>query len=272
MIASPSDVNAERNVVREVLSEWNVVNADAKKVVLLPVGWETHAASEMGDRAQSIINKQVLAGCDVLIGVFWTRIGTATEHHPSGTVEEIEEHIRLKKPVMLYFSAAPVHPDSVDAEQYGKLTDFRESCKARGLFETYTDLADFRAKLYRHLQLKINNDDFFRVNSAVASAAEGIQEAQFARIPTLSKEAQTLLKQAAADPSGSILRVRHLGGLTIQVSGQDLVGGGDARRSAIWDGALRELESLRLIEATGPKREIFRLTREGYELADKVNP
>lgn len=31
MIASPSDVSAERSIIREVLSEWNVVNADVRR-------------------------------------------------------------------------------------------------------------------------------------------------------------------------------------------------------------------------------------------------
>lgn len=60
MIASPSDVSAERSIVREVLSEWNVVNADVRQQVLLPIGWETHSVPEMGDRPQSLINKQIL--------------------------------------------------------------------------------------------------------------------------------------------------------------------------------------------------------------------
>jgi hypothetical protein len=78
MIASPGDVEAERAVVREILSEWNTVNSDKRQVVLLAIGWETHSAPEMGDRPQAIINKRVLRDCDLLIGVFWTRIGTAT--------------------------------------------------------------------------------------------------------------------------------------------------------------------------------------------------
>src|SRR3990170_3892303 len=93
MIASPSDVVSERNIVREVLYEWNTVNADTRKIVLLPVGWETDTSPTMGERPQSIINKQVLRNCDLLVGVFWTRIGTSTGEHVSGTVEEIEEHI-----------------------------------------------------------------------------------------------------------------------------------------------------------------------------------
>ena len=32
MIASPRDVVPERNVIREVLSEWNVVNSDTHKI------------------------------------------------------------------------------------------------------------------------------------------------------------------------------------------------------------------------------------------------
>ena len=30
MIASPSDVTAERNIIRDVLSEWNAINAGKK--------------------------------------------------------------------------------------------------------------------------------------------------------------------------------------------------------------------------------------------------
>ncbi|MDE3088728.1 MAG: DUF4062 domain-containing protein, partial [Chloroflexota bacterium] len=132
MIASPSDVAGERNIIREVLTEWNIIYADGRKVVLLPIGWETHATPAMGERPQAIINKQVLKDCDLLVGVFWTRIGTPTGKYPSGTVEEIEEHIKAGKQVMLYFSDAPVRPDSVDNDQYTELKKFKDSCKARG--------------------------------------------------------------------------------------------------------------------------------------------
>src|SRR5258706_497720 len=73
MIASPGDVDVERGVVRETLSEWNNLNSDTRRMVLLPVGWETHSAPEMGNRPQAIINKRVLPECDLLVGVFWTR-------------------------------------------------------------------------------------------------------------------------------------------------------------------------------------------------------
>jgi hypothetical protein len=40
MIASPSDVPRERQLVRDVIHEWNAVHAEDRKVVLMPVGWE----------------------------------------------------------------------------------------------------------------------------------------------------------------------------------------------------------------------------------------
>lgn len=161
MIASPSDVAHERSIIREIIHEWNTVNSDSRKIVLLPIGWETHSSPTMGDRPQEIINKQVAKDCDILVGVFWTRIGTPTEHHLSCTVEEIEEHIARDKPTMLYFSSVPVIPDSVDQEQYSNLKKFKDSCSTRGIYETYANLNDFKDKFYRHLQIKLNKDQFF---------------------------------------------------------------------------------------------------------------
>src|SRR5437763_1467261 len=116
MIASPGDVLAERQIAREVIHEWNSVHSIDRRIVLMPVGWDTHASPEMGDRAQAIINRTVLADCDLLVAIFWTRLGTPTGVAASGTVEEIEEHLAAGKPAMLYFSSAPVHLDSVDRD------------------------------------------------------------------------------------------------------------------------------------------------------------
>src|SRR5579859_5410098 len=117
MIASPADVEQERTEIRAAIHAWNEVHAEERSLVLLPVGWETHCSPAMGDRPQEIINKQALERCDLLVGVFWTRIGTPTGKAQSGTVEEITSHMDKGKPTMLYFSQAPVRADSVDNEQ-----------------------------------------------------------------------------------------------------------------------------------------------------------
>ncbi len=162
MIASPGDVATERTIIRDVIYEWNAVNSQSKNIVLLPIGWESHSSPEMGSSPQEIINNQVLDKGDLLVGVFWTRVGMPTNKYVSGTVEEIEKHILSGKPTMLYFSSQPVIIDTVDSDQIKHLKEFKKSCKGRGLYESYDNYADFKDKLYRHLQLKLNENPFFK--------------------------------------------------------------------------------------------------------------
>tara|TARA_R110002073_G_scaffold177188_12_gene335186 strand:- start:18527 stop:19411 length:885 start_codon:yes stop_codon:yes gene_type:complete len=151
MIASPGDVADERQTARDVIYEWNCIHSEDRALVLLPVGWETHSAPSMGDRPQAIINKEVLMNCDLLVAVFWTRIGSPTGVAASGTVEEIEEHLNADKPAMIYFSSTPVRPDSVDEAQYSALKEFKQECFEKGLVESYESLTEFRDKFSRQL-------------------------------------------------------------------------------------------------------------------------
>jgi len=125
-------------------------------VVLEPVLWETHATPEMGARPQAIINRQLVENCDILVGAFWTRLGTYTGTAASGTVEEIEEFRKAGKPVLLYFSSVPVVPESVDAEQYKRLVQFKEQCQKEGLVSRYESIGGFREQLQRHITSTLN--------------------------------------------------------------------------------------------------------------------
>jgi hypothetical protein len=118
LIASPGDVREERNVIPEIINEWNAVSAEQAKSILMPVKWETHSAPLLGNRSQAIINEQFVKDCDLLVGVFWTRIGTHTGLSVSGTAEEIEQFVAQNKPVMLYFSQLPVEPEKLEIDQF----------------------------------------------------------------------------------------------------------------------------------------------------------
>jgi hypothetical protein len=126
LVASPSDCVHERRLVPDVIHAWNAAHSLASGAILEPVLWETHAVPESGDRPQGLINKQLVDNCDILIGTFWTRLGTSTGKAESGTAEEIEEFRRDGKRVLLYFSSAPVAPESLDAGQYAALAAYRD--------------------------------------------------------------------------------------------------------------------------------------------------
>lgn len=113
--------------------------------------WETHALPEMGDRPQVPINEQIVNDADILVGVFWTRLGTPTGREESGTVEEIRAFLRQQKPVLLYFSNAPARPDRVDPDQFQKLTEFKHQCRRQGIVFDYQSVEELGDLLRRHL-------------------------------------------------------------------------------------------------------------------------
>jgi hypothetical protein len=268
MIASPRDVPQERYLVREVINEWNAVHAEDRRVVLQPVGWETHASPEMGDRAQAIINKQILAGCDLLVATFWTRLGSPTGVAPSGTVEEIEEHIALGKPALIYFSSAPVRLDSVDAVQYEALTQFKRSCRSRGLVEEYDDLASFRAKFSRHLAQTVIR----LLGQGIAQPSVLLPEVAQ---PEMSPEANELLISATDSSDGVVMQINTLEGLYVQANNRNHVTPGNPRSEARWRSALQELLKLGFLEDRLGAGEVFNITESGYKVAaasDRQSP
>jgi len=269
MIASPGDVELERSIVRDVVADWNAANASATRKMLQPVGWETHSAPDMGDRPQSIINKQVLQQSDLLVAVFWTRLGTPTGVATSGTVEEIEEHVKAGKPAMIYFSNVPVRPDSVQEDQYKALKDFRKECQRRGLIETYENPAEFRNKFARHLATILNTHPYFAESKRSAGGSEFA--AFIARRPArpgLTNEAQELLLEASRDASGQIVLLHYIGGVMLQTHNRQFIEANNPRSRALWEGALDELQRVGLVKMLGHKGEIFQLTRSGYEVAE----
>lgn len=268
IIASPGDVEDERFAIREILYEWNTTNFDINKIVLLPICWETHCSPEMGDRPQAIINKQILRDADLLVGVFGTRLGTATGEYDSGTIEEIEEHMKTGKPVMLYFSSAVINSENTESEQYLRLIELKKEFESRGYIETYSDLNDFKAKFRRQLYIKINKGEYFQLNEDENGRTFS---SKIHSLPVLSDEAKVLLNEAIKDPRGYIFCIKIRGRLSIGTNGVNLVTDYSAKSLATWEASLKELENYEFIEARNYKRESFKVTKAGYDFADHSN-
>ena len=201
LIASPSDVVDERRAIPEIILQWNRDNGFSLKTILEAVKWETHCTPEMGDRPQEIVNRQVVRDCDILVGVFWTRLGSPTGKQESGTVEEIQEFIATGKPVLLYFSKMPVAPDSLDAAQWDRLKAFRKDCESKGLYYTYDSIDELRDLLRSHLGRTIQ-----KLNSAtdevLAPSSTPPQDEETSRkiaIRSFCSDFEAFLRGAAAE-------------------------------------------------------------------------
>src|SRR5690606_35579725 len=85
----------------------------------------------------------------------------------------------------------------------------------------------------------------------------------------VSAQEREILKAAAQDKSGSIMRMSYIGGRTIQAGGRTF-GEASSRDFAKYDSALKELVSKGLVLSLGHKGEMFELTHSGWQLADTL--
>ncbi|ARU26635.1 hypothetical protein [Cellvibrio sp. PSBB006] len=196
LIASPGDVGKEREAIAEVIARWNAVNAENQKVVLMPCGWETHSAPLLGGRAQGVINEQVVHGCDMLVGVFWTRLGSPTGVSESGTVEEIEWFIQNQRPVMLYFSSQQVDISSLDVDQLSSLRAFQKKMQKIGLTGSYRDINDFKEQLSSQISINVNR---LLNNQPIPQPSEQLAKDKAASIKKIMKEGRVYMEDYEKD-------------------------------------------------------------------------
>ena len=144
VIASPGDAETERKALAEVVHAWNATNSAATGIVLLPVGWEIHSTPDTGQ-------VQVIRDADMLVGVFWTRLGAPTREAESRTIDEIDRFRKAGKHVVLYFSDAPAISGKANRERYERLEDYRARCQRDGSADRYDSVAELGEKFDRHL-------------------------------------------------------------------------------------------------------------------------
>ncbi|WP_299149829.1 hypothetical protein [uncultured Dokdonia sp.] len=155
LIASPSDVAEEREITTRLIQNWNDVNSFSKKIVLLPLKWETHSSPTYDIRPQEAINSQLVDSADLVIGLFWAKIGSETGVEISGTIEEIKRAANNGKDVMIYFSKRGIDPSEINLEQLSELNKFKKEVYKNALVENFHSVIDFRDKLTRQLEYKI---------------------------------------------------------------------------------------------------------------------
>lgn len=90
-------------------------------------------------------------------------------------------------------------------------------------------------------------------------------------ISDLSNEAKKLLINASKDPYGQIFISTTFDGTQIYTNGNKMNETNNGKCIAIWEDAIRELVNNGLAKLTNSSNCEFRLTRQGYELAEKYS-
>lgn len=147
-ISSPGDTAAEVEAVTNSLHGWNSARAESAQTILLPRFWKRDAVPTLtGKGGQSVINAQLLDDADIVIALFDSRLGQATDSAVSGTAEEIEQAADSGKPVHVWFSNEPINRKNIDLEELARLEKFRKELEGRGLLGIYADLNDLAYKV-----------------------------------------------------------------------------------------------------------------------------
>jgi hypothetical protein len=183
VVASPSDVKAERDLLSNVIEELNRGVAADRGLRLELSRWETDTYPGFHPEGpQGLIDPIIqITDCDLLIGIFWKKFGTPTADGQTGTEHEINLAINAwnekgSPQIFVYFSQKPYSPQSVsEAVQWAQVLGFKEKFPAQGLWSDYSDEEIFKDTVRNHLNNFIR--DKFKLGSPAASRHDPAQTA-----------------------------------------------------------------------------------------------
>jgi len=182
VVASPGDVQSERNLLAGVVEEVNRNIAADRNLRLELSRWETDTYPAFHvDGPQGVIDPILrIDDCDVLIGIFWKRFGTPLKDAKSGTEHEFNRayeawKINGRPQIMVYFNQRSSSPASEEeVQQWGQVIAFRSRFPTEGLWRPYRGKVEFEALVRNHLTAFIRqNFGFIQPPFGEASGASG---------------------------------------------------------------------------------------------------
>ena len=195
-IASPGDVSPEREVLENVVNEFNLTWGDKHQVRLEVLKWETHSRPAIGNDAQDVINRQIGDEYDIFLGIMWGRFGTATARADSGTEEEFNRaYERLKNgeqvQIMFYFKDAGIPPSKMDGEQIAKVQAFKKKIADEygGLYYQFESTEDFQTKARIHLSKVVQDwleSNTGAIESKTVTKTEQVENEEYDPLANLS--------------------------------------------------------------------------------------
>jgi hypothetical protein len=176
-LASPGDMNQERQEVRQFFDEYNRHTVSARGIRFVVIDWENYATAGVG-RPQQLITNQTLVGyrdsLALVIGLMGQRFGSPTGTHEAGSEEEFEwaldSYLQTGFPEIKWFfrKVAQFVAPSADAkdiqealEQWTKVQSFKKRLQ-QGIprhgrpplfYKEFTDTGHFREVLRQDLSL-----------------------------------------------------------------------------------------------------------------------
>ncbi len=145
-VASPQDVQAERERMPRVIQSLNKTYGKMANSVIELWRWEEDAPPCLGE-PQALIDPE-LDEADVVVVIFWNRFGTQSASGTTGTQSEVVRSLRRwkttgKPQVLVYYCQRPALLDQEGCKQRIAVLDFRDQISEFALLGEYSDTEDF---------------------------------------------------------------------------------------------------------------------------------
>lgn len=262
MIGCPGDIQSEVQLAKNVIIRWTNLHAEQNRTVLIPINWGTNSYPEHGAHPQKILNSQLAKKSDMLVAVFGTRVGSPTDTSLSGTIEEIEEHVKAGKPVMLFFRQLNDISKTSSAD-LAKLESFKNSMRDKALYREYNTESDFEKVFSDALELFLS--DHWIGETPVVSNNKKTKQ--------FSNEEIEILYNWVNSTNPESHSVKYKGG-TIFVLGDLQYDVTNARELVKWKDFMNRLEQIGFIEHTRITRtgeSVYQLCVPAYEYIDSLD-
>lgn len=164
-ISHPGDIKDEIDCIQSCVKEINKIQ---NEYILECLDGTFDTYTEVGEYPQEVISKQIGPKYDILVGIFWQRIGTPTKKEKSGTIEEIKGAISKKKQLLVYFNiSCPQNLNQIDLGQLKEIRLFKEELsQAKLLYKEFESIENF-SSMFR-IQLMNLIKDKFLIKSEVS--------------------------------------------------------------------------------------------------------
>ena len=169
VLIAPDDVKNEANMVRTVIDQANQLRLEQRLNLWY---WHTDATPGIHPGGpQGLADQQMnIADADLVIAIFWSRLGTPVLGDHSGTAHELRLaweswRLRRKPTVWVYFCMRDV-PQKVLRDpdpQFTALVDFQKSLPQEQSFSEFMTTEDLRRSFTKSLgvSLKANEAEHF---------------------------------------------------------------------------------------------------------------
>ena len=256
MIGCPGDIREEVKIAKEVINRWTSLHAEQNKVVLLPIDWATNSYPAQGAHPQKLLNQQIADKSDLLVGIFGAKVGSPTDTSQSGTIEEIEEHIKKGKPVMLFFRKYNV----ATSDELIKLETYKNSIRDKCLYREYNQVQDFESCFSDALELFLADGWLKEDNTPINDASDRQNTIQFS-----DEEIEVVRKWVDSDNNTAFVVAVKDGPIYILGNQQYVVKRG--RDEAMWKDFMDRLQKVGFISYVRTNKQgspVYELQMRAY--------